>query len=688
MSINDKADLAYLWSKNTIFESADINLSDSYFFIYDYKNKLFHINKKEKMKAFWGCDNLSIIGIVGENGSGKTRILKYIRDEKYINSNCEELRVFIFNNRIEIYYKAGMVNNILYNSQILDSKQCNIFKTINSLNQVKQLYSSGIYKTNKLEYNYYFIDELPIICIEYHEDKDDWGYNQVYLYPSEKRTIVYFNNSLDFFSDARESINEDEFENIDFSTNFSLQSSESQFRESINNNQFTYRPYTNIYLDGQFKRFIAKEQLLTLRFLIRKRKLFQEIISFKSLDSFVCRIKDLHTIFEHELGITPDKYQKLVKEKFDLARTLLSRFREVENKNIYYAIDVINFYLYDIYGLVNSILSEQEKPEPIFQEIKNYLLQILESSNIDNLIAKLKKLTSLLSKHEEIKDEYFELKSIEVNYIIEFVNFIIKFGRPIKHNEINLPLYVDVDNVSRIIDAYYNSNLLKRYITFDYSQLSTGEKNLLVFYSRLFQLVSTNKYNTKIKNNIVFLLDEPDVTFHPEWSRRFIDSLVIIINDLLPEKNVKVIITTHSPFILSDIPSENVIFLKYLKERSKRLIIYRSNEDGQTFANNIHSLLSDSFFLEYTMGEFSRKKIISIIDRLQSNNIKIGIDELTDIYKVIQVIGEPILKRKLLQLYNERLNNSYTIEEKIKNLQEQILLLEKQRNIGENYDKN
>ena len=88
-----------------------------------------------------------------------------------------------------------------------------------------------------------------------------------------------------------------------------------------------------------------------------------------------------------------------------------------------------------------------------------------------------------------------------------------------------------------------------------FSNLSHGEKT---FYSQFISIFH-KIYNNKSKNHLL-LFDEPDLSLHPEWQRQYIDELVKVVQKL--DKNIKLhfLVTSHSPFLLSDIPKENIVF--------------------------------------------------------------------------------------------------------------------------------
>ena len=109
-------------------------------------------------------------------------------------------------------------------------------------------------------------------------------------------------------------------------------------------------------------------------------------------------------------------------------------------------------------------------------------------------------------------------------------------------------------------------------------------------------------------------------------------------------KNVNIVFVTHSPFILSDVPKCNVLFLKDGMPKD----IMQEN----TFGANIHSLLKNGFFMpNLPIGEFAYEKINKLFGKLNSGNFNPETD-LDDIYQEILLVGEPFLRNQLLMLYN------------------------------------
>lgn len=115
--------------------------------------------------------------------------------------------------------------------------------------------------------------------------------------------------------------------------------------------------------------------------------------------------------------------------------------------------------------------------------------------------------------------------------------------------------------------------------------------------------------------NIVF--DEIELYFHPEMQRTFVSNLLDGLGQMKFKqlRSIQIMLVTHSPFILSDIPRENVLFLG--KDGYPKRI-----EDMCTFGANIHSMLKHSFFLyNGSMGEYAQNTIKKIVDKLNFYNL-------------------------------------------------------------------
>ena len=173
----------------------------------------------------------------------------------------------------------------------------------------------------------------------------------------------------------------------------------------------------------------------------------------------------------------------------------------------------------------------------------------------------------------------------------------------------------------------------------------------------------------------ILLFDEIELSFHPNWQKKIVKDLLYIFNKALKRKKLELhlILTSHSPFILSDIPKQNIVFLKDGKQVD-------ALEKKQTFGANIHTLLADGFFMDGgLMGEFAKSKIEEVIKYLNDENSEIKSKE--EAQKIINIIGEPILKNQLQKMLDSKnLSEVDKIKQDIKALQNRLEELENGKN--------
>lgn len=189
--------------------------------------------------------------------------------------------------------------------------------------------------------------------------------------------------------------------------------------------------------------------------------------------------------------------------------------------------------------------------------------------------------------------------------------------------------------------------------TFD--SLSSGERQLInvtssiVYHLKNIDSIdnSNEHYELFSYNYINIVLDEIELYFHPDYQRQFISRLLFLLNEVHFSniKSLNILMITHSPFILSDIPKNNVMFLEKGKQS------YPMSEN--TFGANIHTLLQHGFFLNSVpIGEFAKNKINDLFDTL--HNFDLNDEAYNDIEQRILLVSEPFIKSQLLKLYHER----------------------------------
>ncbi len=265
---------------------------------------------------------------------------------------------------------------------------------------------------------------------------------------------------------------------------------------------------------------------------------------------------------------------------------------------------------YDMRNIYLEKMSFYNKPERNDEKLYNYA----------------KNMNTILAKHlDKIGGEF----SLEDNTIIDFIELY------------NYTVISTRDEKSERM-------LLNDWLEFQYlPELSSGEEHMISLYGALY-----NYFKDTIKGNYVILLDEPDIFMHPEWQRKMINSLCIFFNEVLSldeETKIHLVISSHSPFIASDLPKENIIMLDKSEDNKCRV----KEEKIDTFGANIFSLYKEAFFVESSFGEFAKDKIQKITLELSDKDNKIPLERKQEIWETIQMIGENLVRKKLENMYYE-----------------------------------
>lgn len=182
------------------------------------------------------------------------------------------------------------------------------------------------------------------------------------------------------------------------------------------------------------------------------------------------------------------------------------------------------------------------------------------------------------------------------------------------------------------------------------NELSDGEWRSLKYRYEIFHSMIQHE-------GIWWYIDEPEVYLHPEWCRTFIadylrayrgvkDFIILLNKDnkenpFNPDKRFTIIFATHSPFILSDMTNDYVIYLE-----KKGGITKEIKAEKESFAGNIGEMYNENFFMKNTIGEFARQKLLKIIDKIDSKK-SISEEEIKQWKLLISKIGDDLLKNLL-----------------------------------------
>lgn len=312
----------------------------------------------------------------------------------------------------------------------------------------------------------------------------------------------------------------------------------------------------------------------------------------------------------------------------------------------------------------------------------------LPAKEIDKLKLLSQRLINLKSTMYEQAIEYQDycIKSLfeDGDIICSFLNLFDNLEDElfIDYNKIRFDL--PNNNIEKILDFLkeYDKYVINAKMQRLYGQLtSILQVGPIDISDGQIELINLNSsINTAIKNgakqrNNLLVLDEPGIYLHPEWSRSIISFLIKLLKVKYPDRIFSIIIATHSPFLVSDIPGQFIH--KISIEDNHRQVTKGVNGYGQ----NIYDLLKDTFFLKAAIGAFAQQKINGLVTDI--NNPYWLEDSVLDnqINQQIELIDDGLIKDELKRIkssmYVEHLKINQALRRaRIRHLEKKLKLME------------
>lgn len=610
----------YIGENNTSVTNIDICFSHEYNIKYYEKSLIIEKMNTYPYKGFYGNYIKSCSLIVGKNGSGKTTLLNFL-------GLCSR-------NLSKYYYLGTPKENNLKNFIIKNEDNYNNYGCWFALYSVNDLFYIEGFNFEKLfelkNINNERIKRNFSIFIDYDFQSKKMNpmkladhylttYVDFFYYKKTTETIsTYFDNPNDDITNSRDYPGHDEH---------TIRLNRREIKDAnINNIYRLFGNYKELLIDNDFG---------------KKSKIIIEITRHDRDDLL--------------------SFDRVIKSEFHFFNNLeTNSFKEMFISNMYYSLayGLWNEYFRLDKGNDENIIKNNNADfifnESTYKDIASYYLEDINSTRKFNP----------LPNYIDILDGYAHiLEEIDEKY---FLN----------QYSIEIPLIQHDELIQNLLDYHFelsNLDLLEQLFNVKYTKLSSGEHEYIEVFGSIIKILSEIQANSECKNRIL-LLDEPDRTFHPEWASNYIYKLTKILNYFGEKTGIsfQVIITTHSPFMVSDVLKEDIYKIEN-KNGLKRII---HSEYG--FASNYYDIITDIFFLASSVGEFAKRKIDEINNKIQKST---SLNELTHLKKYIDVIGDRYLKNILTANYHKKLeemnsNDKDEIKNRISELKEELKILE------------
>lgn len=282
--------------------------------------------------------------------------------------------------------------------------------------------------------------------------------------------------------------------------------------------------------------------------------------------------------------------------------------------------------------------------------VKEVIHRLNNENEDNNLIEYLEELLKNLNVNS-YHSECFKIKQLvnELSVLVDKLNILFY---PHRNTYIIAIDHSLKDLLFKIYDFWHGVEFIFGY---EWHGLSAGQSALLSLFAK-FHSVSRYPYN----KTIWILLDEGDLYLRPEWQRQFFNDLHKYLPLFFRDKKIQLFLTSHSPFLVSDLPKENILLLS--ADKNSFSVLVDKENISNTFGANIHELLANSFFLNQgTVGEFAKVKINDLFNFLVGKDSQFEWTDETAM-ELIELIGEPVLKRHLIQLYDKKFESNHEIQ--------------------------
>ncbi|WP_226546031.1 AAA family ATPase [Bacillus thuringiensis] len=653
------AKLVYLYIKdiNRSLNNLDFNFTDEFIVSYDSKTKELFIEKNEpKSFELWGKRINSIDLIVGKNGAGKSTVLDLIA-ETNINRRLlfNRYRKGVHDPRAECFSEWFAIYHVEKNKFIVEGAEPNLLFNDNQ----------------EIKYEYSFVCSY---------DFDEKKLHCKHSITIEKRNLQK-NNDVSF--DKTLLIMYGGSFKEEFRVKNKRRSRSSDDYMGFHRIRIPPASISNIY------HFLTKEYEM----MEKGRFTAQNVVCILDKEDFYIEtgiskreMKKFNLLYHGETPLTPQitesrplasdyksaYYSFSTKEKFII--TLLESFIvkswineiDVDSKNRHKAIVLKE--------LIDSIEFNGLPEKQSFEKLLEYLFLVL------NLVC------------DAISEKYHgNEKTYYAKALIDFIGYIQRMRNEyfISPNQIEIPINGDLDEeVERILTVYdfYSSggeerkNDLQNVINVYYENMSKGEMTFIIHFSSLYKAITA--IDDAIVGNVIICLDEPEENFHPEWARKYIYYLTTFLNQINKNHHVKyqIIISTHSPFIVSDVPKNNITCIKLVEEDGIYSRITEKANFG--FGSNLYDIIKDDFFLNSSIGEFATNEINRILMKINEMNKYDG-ENIKKLQSLINIIDDDLIHNKLNAILKQRIREIMSDDEKnarIRELEEELLRLKGSKN--------
>lgn len=585
----------------------------------------------------------SVTGLIGMNGSGKTTLLKMLNTIE-VELPFSLPIVFIIEHEVKL-------DNLEYSIVVYYSKK----KITDRKDLIIDLPKEGILSNSRLEKNEIIITQ----------DFNPFTNNQILFYSS-----LYSSQNDKFLSEHNPRNRSVQYRTLLALSPENLSRQIAKFEEDKKNNVIFHEASFNVLRPYFHNRL--KDQI---HFLSKLNKEHYELIKTLNGITFpkTLRFWLNKYIFSKSVELMKQSHYSgfgVIKELNEVCFKLINEEPEIKKKLRGEIIITLFNYCFanDFFqqggaslNVLERFLLDLEHDKLVFERIINFM-KTQTSSNMEfdfgRAISVFVELDEILSQIQVSKNDgvfSFGTYDIEVNEASwDFTDRFLGFG--------------------------FSSD--DSFLEYGWVGMSAGEEALLNQFTELFLGIQEID-----SDSCLISIDEGELFLHAEWQRKYLFSLIEFIDHFMKyfhnEVKAQILLTTHSSFIPSDLTRDNLIFFE--KDKDTGLVrINKSFNHEATLGGNIFNLLSNSFYLDDFIGEFSKRTIQNFLKDLfilRDRKEKISIDEFLIMQRKVNVIGDDIIRNRMQEILSLIPSEFLDVENEILDLKAKLKVLEQRKKI-------
>ncbi|WP_274062494.1 AAA family ATPase [Vibrio parahaemolyticus] len=376
---------------------------------------------------------------------------------------------------------------------------------------------------------------------------------------------------------------------------------------------------------------LFKKQISFIKNLGRKNL---EEIDFDVPDNIMVGLvfKPVNEIFRFYSNV--DKNNSTYIKEFD--KYILSKLRKIIDRKDISSLDkyIECLKISIVHRVIDRYVKFNKNDIDSFDVKFENVIEIIENKKFNKIIDYNKKWNDDLEDDKELENTLTQIDSLKES-ISDNVDISSMSEFNPRHIEFRIKFKTS-DNLSSHLYEHLENMISLGFISVRWEGISSGHNAFLTLFSLIYDALKGTRANT------IICIDEGDLYLHPKWQIQFFRNIEKILPQFSSSSSQKLqlVLTSHSPFLLTDLPRNNIIILNEGKV---------VDNDLKTFGANLYDLYDQAFFLDQEkIGTFAFSKIIEASENIYSSNK----DLKNNAKLLIDIIGDDLIRGQLKGMIN------------------------------------